>query len=45
MQVSAHVAGLVATELGVAVAYALAGLILFRLLERESRRSAVLDAY
>jgi len=40
-----HVAGLVATELGIAAAYALAGLALFRVLERESRRTAVLDAY
>ena len=40
-----HVAGLVATELGIAAAYAVAGLTLFRVLERESRRTAVLDAY
>jgi ABC-2 type transport system permease protein len=40
-----HVAGLVGTELGIAAAYALAGLTLFRVLERESRRTAVLDAY
>jgi hypothetical protein len=33
------------TELGVGAAYALAGFLLFRVLERESRRSAVLDAY
>jgi ABC-2 type transport system permease protein len=39
------VGGLVGTELLVAGCYALAGLLLFRLLERESRRSAVLDAY
>jgi ABC-2 type transport system permease protein len=39
------VAGLVATEAGIAVAYACAGLALFRVLERESRRTAVLDAY
>jgi ABC-2 type transport system permease protein len=39
------VAGLVGTELGIAAAYALAGLTLFRVLERESRRTAVLDAY
>ena len=39
------VAGLVGTELGIAAAYALAGLTLFRILERESRRTAVLDAY
>ena len=30
---------------GVGVAYAAAGFLLFRILERESRRSAVLDAY
>jgi ABC-2 type transport system permease protein len=40
-----HVSGLVLTELGIAAAYATAGLALFRVLERESRRSAVLDAY
>ena len=40
-----HVAGLIGTELGIGVAYALAGLALFRVLERESRRTAVLDAY
>jgi ABC-2 type transport system permease protein len=40
-----HVAGLVATAAGIAAAYAAAGLALFRILERESRRSAVLDAY
>ena len=40
-----HVSGLVLTELGIAAAYAVAGLTLFRVLERESRRSAVLDAY
>jgi ABC-2 type transport system permease protein len=40
-----HVGGLLGTELGIAAAYALAGLVLFRVLERESRRSAVLDAY
>jgi ABC-2 type transport system permease protein len=40
-----HVAGLVGTELGIAAAYAVAGLTLFRILERESRRTAVLDAY
>jgi hypothetical protein len=40
-----HVGGLVGTELGIAAAYALAGLTLFRVLERESRRTAVLDAY
>jgi ABC-2 type transport system permease protein len=39
------VAGLVWTELGVAVAYAVAAYLLFRVLERESRRTAVLDAY
>jgi ABC-2 type transport system permease protein len=40
-----HVSGLITTELGIACAYALAGLTLFRILERESRRSAVLDTY
>jgi ABC-2 type transport system permease protein len=40
-----HVSGLVLTEAGIALAYAAAGLLLFRILERESRRSAVLDAY
>jgi ABC-2 type transport system permease protein len=40
-----HVAGLVATEAGIAVAYAGAGLALFRFFERASRRNAVLDAY
>jgi ABC-2 type transport system permease protein len=40
-----HVWGLVLTELGIAAAYAAAGLALFRVLEHESRRSAVLDAY
>jgi ABC-2 type transport system permease protein len=40
-----HVSGLVLTELGIAVVYAAAGLALFRVLEHESRRSAVLDAY
>jgi hypothetical protein len=39
------VSGLVLTELGIAAAYAAAGFALFRVLERESRRSAVLDAY
>ncbi|HVU76943.1 MAG TPA: ABC transporter permease [Gaiellaceae bacterium] len=36
---------LVATEAFVGACYALAAFLLFRLLERESRRSAVLDAY
>jgi ABC-2 type transport system permease protein len=40
-----HAAGLVATEAGIAVAYAAAGFVLFRYFERASRRSAVLDAY
>jgi ABC-2 type transport system permease protein len=40
-----HVASLVWTELGVGVCYAVAGFLLFRVLERESRRTAVLDAY
>jgi ABC-2 type transport system permease protein len=39
------VAGLVWTELGIGAAYALAAFGLFRFLERESRRTAVLDAY
>jgi ABC-2 type transport system permease protein len=39
------VAGLVWTELGIAAAYAAAAFLLFRFLERESRRTAVLDAY
>jgi ABC-2 type transport system permease protein len=39
------VAGPLATEAAIAVAYAAAGFLLFRLLEHESRRSAVLDAY
>jgi ABC-2 type transport system permease protein len=41
----AHVAGLVGTEAGIAVAYATVGFVLFRFFERESRRAAVLDAY
>jgi len=36
---------LVLTEAGVGAAYAAGAYILFRILERESRRSAVLDAY
>jgi ABC-2 type transport system permease protein len=40
-----HVAGLIGTEAGIALAYALAGFALFRVLETESRRSAVLDVY
>ena len=39
------VSGLVLTEALVGVAYAAAAYFLFRFLERESRRSAVLDAY
>jgi ABC-2 type transport system permease protein len=39
------VAGLVGTEAGIALAYAAAAYLLFRVLERESRRTAVLDAY
>ena len=39
------VAGSCWTEAGIGVAYAIAGFVLFRFLERESRRSAVLDAY
>jgi ABC-2 type transport system permease protein len=40
-----HVAGLIGTEAGVGAAYAVAAYLLFRVLERESRRTAVLDAY
>ena len=40
----ADVSGLLWTELGIAAAYAAAGYVLFRLLERASRQSAVLDA-
>jgi ABC-2 type transport system permease protein len=40
-----QVAGLVWTEAGIAAAYAGAGFVFFRWLERASRRSAVLDAY
>ena len=40
-----QVAGLVWTEAGIAAAYAAAGFVFFRYLERASRRSAVLDAY
>jgi ABC-2 type transport system permease protein len=39
------VAGLVWTELGIAAAYAAAGFLLFRFLERASRRGAVLDTF
>ena len=39
------VSGLVWTELGVGAAYAAAAYALFRILEHESRRSAVLDTY
>jgi ABC-2 type transport system permease protein len=39
------VSGLVWTEAGIAVAYAAAAYLLFRVLEREARRSAVLDSY
>ncbi len=39
------VSGLVATELGIGIAYAAAGFMLFRVLERESRRLAVLDTF
>ena len=39
------VAGLVWTELAVGACYAVAGFLLFRVLERESRRTAVLDVY
>jgi ABC-2 type transport system permease protein len=40
-----EVAGLVWTELGIAAAYAVAGFVLFRLIEVASRRSAVLDSF
>lgn len=40
-----EVSGLVWTEVGVGVAYAAAAYVLFRVLERESRRSAVLDTF
>jgi len=40
-----RVGGLVATEAGIAAAYAAAAFVLFRVLEHESRRSAVLDTY
>jgi hypothetical protein len=39
------VSGLLWTELAIAVAYAAAGFVLFRLLEVASRRSAVLDSF
>jgi ABC-2 type transport system permease protein len=39
------VSGLVAAEAGIALAYAAAGFLLFRLLEAASRRSAVLDSF
>jgi ABC-2 type transport system permease protein len=39
------VAGLIWTEAGIAVAYSAAAYALFRVLERESRRTAVLDTY
>ncbi len=39
----ADVSGLVWTELGIGAVYAAAAYVLFRILERESRRSAVLD--
>jgi ABC-2 type transport system permease protein len=41
----ADVSGLLWTELGIAAAYALAGFVLFRLIETASRRSAVLDSF
>jgi ABC-2 type transport system permease protein len=40
-----QVDGLIGTELGVGACYAVAAYGLFRVLERESRRSAVLDSY
>ena len=39
------VSGLVLTEAAVGISYAVAAYFLFRFLERESRRSAVLEAY
>jgi ABC-2 type transport system permease protein len=39
------VAGLVLTELAIGAAWAAAGFALFRLLERASRRRAVLDTF
>jgi ABC-2 type transport system permease protein len=39
------VAGLVWTELGIGVVYGVVGFVSFRLLEYESRRSAVLDSF
>ena len=39
------VSGLVWTELGIGAAYAAAGFVLFRVLEHESRRNAVLDTF
>src|SRR5205814_2642321 len=41
----AAVSGLVWTELGIAAAYAVAGFLLFKLIEVAGRRSAVLDAF
>jgi ABC-2 type transport system permease protein len=41
----ADVSGLLWAELGIAVAYAAAGYLFFRLLETAARRSAVLDAF
>jgi ABC-2 type transport system permease protein len=41
----ADVSGLVWTELGIGAAYAAAAYVLFRVLEHESRRSAVLDSF
>ena len=40
-----RVAGLIWTEAGIALAYSAAAYALFRVLERESRRTAVLDTY
>jgi ABC-2 type transport system permease protein len=39
------VSDLLLAEAAVGISYAIAGFFLFRFLERESRRSAVLDAY
>ena len=41
----ADVSGLVATERGIGACYAVAGFLLFRVLEWASRRSAVLDTF
>jgi ABC-2 type transport system permease protein len=40
-----QVSGLIWTELAVGAAYAAAGFAFFKVLERESRRTAVLDSF